>query len=127
MKSRERILAAIDHKEPDRVPVDLGATPSSGISVVAYQNLIKYLGKTHLETYVYDVIQEVVQPEMELLDYFGVDVADVGRHFNTSKNYWRKLEAIPGYEALYPKWFNVKQLEDGSQPCLKQIMSFQGL
>ena len=115
MKSRERILTAIGHKEPDRVPVDLGATPSSGISVVAYQNLIQYLGKAHLETYVYDVIQEVVQPEMELLDYFGVDVIDIGRHFNTNKDYWHKLEVIPGYEALYPKWFNVNQLEDGSQ------------
>ena len=46
MNSRERILAAINHQQPDRVPIDLGATPSSGISVVAYQNLIKYMGKT---------------------------------------------------------------------------------
>ncbi|MDO9341628.1 MAG: uroporphyrinogen decarboxylase family protein [Bacteroidales bacterium] len=30
MNSRERILAAINHKQPDRIPVDLGATPSSG-------------------------------------------------------------------------------------------------
>ncbi|NEW85600.1 MAG: methyltransferase, partial [Mariniphaga sp.] len=50
MTSRERLLAAINHREPDRVPIDLGATPSSGLSVVAYQNLIKYLGKTHLKT-----------------------------------------------------------------------------
>ena len=27
MTSRERILAAINHKEPDYVPLDLGATP----------------------------------------------------------------------------------------------------
>ena len=32
MNPRERILAAIEHREPDRVPLDLGATPSSGIS-----------------------------------------------------------------------------------------------
>jgi len=38
MTSRERILAAINHKEPDRVPVDLGATASSGISVVGEFN-----------------------------------------------------------------------------------------
>ena len=43
MNSRERILAAIDHKEPDRIPIDLGATPSSGISAIAYHNLKKYL------------------------------------------------------------------------------------
>lgn len=38
MTSRERIPSAINHKEPDRVPVDLGATPSSGISAVAEFN-----------------------------------------------------------------------------------------
>jgi len=115
MNSRGRLLTAISHKEPDRVPIDLGSTPSSGISVVAYQNLIKYLGKTYLKTHVYDVIQEVVQPEMELLDYFNVDVLDIGRNFNTDPDYWHEMEAIPGYKALYPKWFNAHQQPDGSK------------
>ena len=35
MNSRERVLAAIAHKQPDLVPVDLGSTPSSGISAIA--------------------------------------------------------------------------------------------
>ena len=114
MNSRERILAAINHKQPDRVPVDLGATPSSGISVVAYQNLIKYLGKTHLKTYAYDVIQEVAQPEMELLDHFNVDVIDIGRHFNTGENYWKEMEIISGHKALYPNWLKTERLADDS-------------
>ena len=114
MTSRERLLTAINHREPDRVPIDLSSTPSSGISVVAYQNLINYLEKTHLKTHVYDVIQETVQPEMELLDHFGVDVLDIGRHFNTDVDYWHELEVIPEHKALYPKWFNVERLSDGS-------------
>jgi hypothetical protein len=40
MTSRERVLAAIGHTEPDGVPVDLGATPSSGISAIAYDNIL---------------------------------------------------------------------------------------
>lgn len=40
MNSRERLLKALDHQEPDRVPLDLGSTQVSGIHVVAYQNLI---------------------------------------------------------------------------------------
>ena len=39
MTPLERILATIAHEEPDCVPVDLGATPSSGISAIAYNNL----------------------------------------------------------------------------------------
>ncbi|MFA5817813.1 MAG: uroporphyrinogen decarboxylase family protein [Bacteroidales bacterium] len=114
MNSRERILAAINHKQPDRIPVDLGATPSSGISAVAYHNLINYLGINHLKNHVYDVIQEVTQPEMELLNLFKVDVLDIGRFFNSSGNYWHKLELMKGYPGLYPKWFNPEKQPDGS-------------
>ncbi|MEI6274694.1 MAG: uroporphyrinogen decarboxylase family protein [Prolixibacteraceae bacterium] len=114
MNSKERILAAINHKQPDRTPIDLGATPSSGISVVAYRNLINHLGLGHLANRVYDVIQEVTQPEMELLDHFGVDVLDIGREFNTAENYWQPLELISGTPALYPKWFNPVRQTDGS-------------
>ena len=36
---RKRVLAAIDHHEPDCVPCDLGSNPSSGISAIAYGKL----------------------------------------------------------------------------------------
>jgi uroporphyrinogen decarboxylase len=114
MNSRERILSAINHRQPDRVPVDLGATPSSGISAVAYHNLIRHSGLSHLRNHVYDVIQEVTQPEIELLDKFGVDVLDVGRFFNSSEDYWQKLELMDGVPCLYPKWFNPEKQQDGS-------------
>ena len=114
MNSRERILSAINHRQPDRVPVDLGATPSSGISAVAYHNLIRHSGLSHLKNHVYDVIQEVTQPEMELLDKFGVDVLDAGRFFNSSADYWQKLELMAGVPCLYPKWFNPEKQADGS-------------
>lgn len=113
MNSRERILTAISHKEPDRIPIDLGATPSSGISAVAYHNLVKYM-KLKLKNHVYDVIQEVTQPEMELLEIFNVDVLDIGRFFNNYESYWHELELINGVPGLYPVWFNPKKQPDGS-------------
>lgn len=42
--SAERLLAALQHKEPDKIPFDLGATTVTGISVDAYKNLCAYLG-----------------------------------------------------------------------------------
>lgn len=113
MNSRERLLSAINHKQPDRVPVDIGATPSTGISAVAYHNLVKYLG-LNLKNHVYDVVQEVTQPEMELLDILRVDVLDVGRFFNGDEDYWHELELIKGIPGLYPKWFNPEKQPDGS-------------
>jgi len=73
MTSRERILAAINHKDPDRVPVDLGGTPSSGISAIAYANLTRRLGLTGSRTRIYDVVQQLAQPE-KLKREFGKDI-----------------------------------------------------
>ena len=44
MTSRERVRAALEHRQPDRVPRDLGGTTATGINVVAYRNLIDHLG-----------------------------------------------------------------------------------
>ncbi|MCA9414138.1 MAG: methyltransferase, partial [Candidatus Omnitrophica bacterium] len=63
MNSRERVEIAIQHREPDQIPVDLGATPSSGISAIAYSNLKKNLGVGAGRTRVYDVVQQLAQPE----------------------------------------------------------------
>ncbi len=114
MTSRERILAAINHKEPDRIPVDLGATPSSGISAIAYGKLKKHLGYNKGHTFIYDVVQQLAQPEDFMLDHFGIDVADVGRTFNTSEKDWYPVTVADGNQALYPVGFRPDHEKDGS-------------
>lgn len=110
MTSRERVLSAINHRQPDQVPVDLGATPSSGISAIAYNNLKKHLGLTGGQTRIFDVVQQVVQPEMEILDRFGVDVLDIGRVFNEQDSDWYETTLADGSVGHYPNWFRpVKQ------------------
>jgi uroporphyrinogen decarboxylase len=114
MNSRERILAAIAHKTPDHIPVDLGATPSSGISAIAYSNLVKHIGKPELPVQIYDVVQQLAQPDMVVLDKFGIDVLDIGRAFNTLATDWKPVTMANGAAAFYPKWFNSVKLNDGS-------------
>lgn len=114
MNSRERILAAIDHRQPDRVPVDLGSTPSSGISAIAYSNLKKHLGIEGGHTRIYDVVQQLAQPEEEILDLFGVDVLDIGRMFNERDDHWHDTTMADGAVAQYPAWFQPVQKEDRS-------------
>ena len=114
MTPRERILAAIEHRQPDQVPVDLGATPSSGISAIAYGNLKRHLGLTHGHTRIYDVVQQLAQPEEELLDRFRVDVLDIGRAFNTEESAWQPTTLADGQPALYPSWFHPERQPDGS-------------
>lgn len=114
MTSRERVLAAISHQTPDKVPVDLGATPSSGISAIAYSNLIKHIGMPELPVQIYDVVQQLAQPDMKVLDKFGVDVLDIGRTFNDKPSDWKPTTLANGASAFYPKWFNPVKLENGS-------------
>ena len=114
MTSRERVLSAINHQTPDRVPIDLGATPSSGISAIAYSNLLKHIGMPELPVQIYDVVQQLAQPDMKILNKFGVDVLDIGREFNDKPTDWKPTILANGDPALYPKWFNPVKLENGS-------------
>ena len=114
MTSRERILAAIEHRQPDRVPVDLGATPSSGISATAYGNLKTHMGITTGHTRLYDVVQQLAQPEEVVLDRFKIDVVDVGRTFNTADSDWYDIRLADGQKAQYPVWFHPEPQQDGS-------------
>ena len=114
MTSRERILAAIEHRQPDRVPVDLGATPSSGISAIAYGNLKRHLGLTQGHNRVYDVVQQLAQTEDDMLNRFHIDVVDIGRAFNTEAAAWQPTTLADGQKAEYPAWFHPERQADGS-------------
>ncbi len=115
MTSRERILAAIEHREPDRVPVDLGSTPSSGISAIAYNRLKARLNIAGGHTRVYDVVQQLAQPEDEILDRFRVDVVDLGRAFDRSDADWRGVVLPDGSKAEVPVSFKPRTEPDGSR------------
>ena len=117
MNSRERVLAAIAHKQSDQVPVDLGSTPSSGISAIAYSNLLKAIGRTDLPVQIYDVVQQLAQPDMSIIDRFGVDVLDIGRAFNTEEEDWHETILANGDKAFYPIHFNPVKQADGSYHC----------
>lgn len=105
MTPRERVLAAVRHQEPDQVPVDLGSTTSSGISAIAYHHLKKYLGMIGGHTRVFDVVQQLAQPEDEILDYFGIDVLSVGRVFNGRDDEWYDATLPNGVPVQLPVWF----------------------
>lgn len=114
MTSRERVLQTIAHKQPDRVPVDLGSTPSSGISAIAYHRLKRYLKIDGGYTRIYDVVQQLAQPEEAILDRFAIDVVDVGRTFNTDSSDWYGMTLADGTPAQYPQWFHPLEEPDGS-------------
>ena len=112
MTKRERVLCAIRHREPDQVPIDLGAMRSTGISAVAYGNLKKYLGIAAGQTHVYDVVQQLAQPEPSILDYAEADIVDLGRAFLTEESDWKDFVLPDGSPAKIPFYANIEP--DGS-------------
>jgi len=114
MTARERVIASVEHREPDRVAVDLGSTPSSGISAVAYANLVTHLGLAERQTRVYDVVQQLAQPSDELLDRFRIDAVDIGRTFNARPRDWHPMVLPSGIEVQVPAWFKPVHQPDGA-------------
>ncbi|MBW2062802.1 MAG: hypothetical protein JRI95_14755 [Deltaproteobacteria bacterium] len=69
LSSRERVLAALNHEEPDRVPLDLGGNATT-IEAVPYEELKKHLGiKGEPRLFV----RNHVDPPEELLKALHID------------------------------------------------------
>lgn len=102
MTSRQRVLAAIAHKEPDRVPIDQGAMRSTGIMAIAYNRLKAHLGVTGPPTLLYDLVQQLAQPDDWFLERFHVDAIDWGRAFPVE---WQPWTLPDGSPALAPARF----------------------
>jgi len=116
MNSQERVLASINHKEPDKVPFDLGGTSVTGISAMAY-NKIKPLLGVNSPTRVYDVVQQLAMVDWQLIDSFGIDVLDINRLFMEDLE-WNRFTLGDGSIGEYPDWFIPELGEDGSY-CIK--------
>ena len=71
MSSRQRVLAALNHQVPDRVPIDLGGN-QTGIHKFAYQAVAKLLGIDD-SVVIMDAVQQLAQPSEALLERFHVD------------------------------------------------------
>jgi len=69
---RERILAALDHRESDRVPIDFGGTYTTAIYHSAYDRLKRHLGLEH-ETVIYSKTRRLAVPHESVLRRFDVD------------------------------------------------------
>jgi uroporphyrinogen decarboxylase len=104
MTSRERVLAALNHQEPDRVPIDLSGHRSSGIAAMAYARLRDYLGLPKKPIRVYDPVQQLAIVDEDVLQRFKVDAIELGRAFAHEDKYWTEWLLPDGTPCLMPAW-----------------------
>ncbi|MCK5136753.1 MAG: methyltransferase [Bacteroidales bacterium] len=112
MTSRERILSSIAHKQPDRVPIDLGASTVTGISAIAYNRLKSALGLA-IPTRVFDVVQQLSFVDDPIIDAFSVDAIDLNRVLMEDME-WYPVSLGDGSKGMYPSWFKPEESVDGS-------------
>lgn len=119
MTSRERVRLALDHQEPDRVPIDFGASRTSGIAAVAYRRLVEHLGLRE-DVRVYDVKQQLAAPSLAALERMGGDVVQVTRLGPTTGmpflaiDEWKQGCLSDGSPALLPAAYEPLTLADGT-------------
>jgi uroporphyrinogen decarboxylase len=71
MTSRQRVLKALHHEEPDRVPLDLGGN-QTGIHKFAYAALLRELGLDE-EIEIMDAVQQLARPSEAVLERLRID------------------------------------------------------
>lgn len=104
MTSRERVLAALNHSEPDRIPIDLSGHRSSGVMAIAYARLREHLGLPKKPIRVYDPIQQLAVVDEDVLERFQVDTIELGRAFALDDKWWTEWVLPDGTPCLMPIW-----------------------
>jgi hypothetical protein len=118
MNGRERVKTALDHRQPDRVPLDLGASPTTGIHASAVYLLRQALQLDSPGTPVkviepYQLLGEV---KPDLLDKLGVDVVGVSGSrtmFGFPNENWKPWTTFDGTPVLVPDSFNTDPEPNG--------------
>jgi uroporphyrinogen decarboxylase len=110
MTPRERILAALDGRTPDRLPVDFAGTDCSTFHAAAYDPLRKALGIEPRPIRIGLLAQQAVDPDVEVLDAMGGDVQILLFH----PRRWRLWDSGYGFDAEVPSEWRPETMPDGS-------------
>jgi uroporphyrinogen decarboxylase len=102
VNSRQRVLTALNHKEPDRIPFDLGGTYVTGINVKAYRALRAFLGLPEIDISMMDMNQQIVWVDEDVVEKLGVDVKNISVHYPA--NYRPQIQDGGDYTFYYDEF-----------------------
>ena len=98
MNSRQRVKTALEHREPDRVPFDLGSTQITGIHEKAYQAVRKALSLPPVEPVICDAIQGLALPDDDFVERLGIDLRGL---FALNSHNWKVVVEDAGENWAY--------------------------
>src|SRR4051794_26823612 len=106
--SRERLIATLNHKQPDRIPIDFGGTAVTGIHVSCVAALRDHFGLEKRPVKVHEPFQMLGLLDEDLKQALGIDVEGVFRRrtmFGFEIKDWKPWD-FNGLEVLVPGMFN---------------------
>ncbi len=109
MTSRQRVTAAINHREPDRMPIDLGMYTATGISAFAYQHLRAHLGFDTKDIEIHELMMGLARVHDDVLKRFHCDCMLI----NPPATNARRWKPRDGYEFIVPGYFTPEMSDMG--------------
>jgi hypothetical protein len=116
MTSRERVLASLNHREPDAVPVDFGSTAVTGIHINAIVALRDFYGLEKQPVKVYEPYQMLGLIEEDLKKIMGIDVEGIPAPetlFGFRNENWKTYRLDSGLEVLVSEHFRTTTAANG--------------
>jgi len=118
MNSRQRIAAALNHQQPDRVPLDLGATVVTGMHVSSVYKLRQALKLDPPGTPVkvvegYQMLGEIAPDLQDVLEVDAVGIGGAKTFFGLQYENWKPWTTFDGTPVLVPGGFNTEPEPNG--------------
>jgi hypothetical protein len=121
MTSRERVRAALNHVQPDRVPVDFGSTMVTGISASVVSQVRKALGLDGPDSRVkviepYQMLGEIENDLRSKMHIDCIGLFGIKNMFGFENKDWKPWTMFDGTRVLVPGNFNTEPDENGDIP-----------
>lgn len=116
MTGRERILKAVRHEQPDKIPIDFGGTMVTGMHVLCVEKLRDFFGLEKRLVKVCDPYQMLGELEEDLLDALHVDTVMLpppSTLFGFPNENWKEFTAPWGQKLLVSEHFRTTQDTNG--------------
>jgi hypothetical protein len=114
--SKRNFIETINHRQPDRVVVDFGASPVTGIHVLIVEKLREYYGLEKRPVRVIEPYQMLGEIDAELINAMDIDVIGLSGEknmFSIPNKDWKVHKTLWGQEVLFPGEFNYTYNSNG--------------
>jgi hypothetical protein len=114
--SKQNFIKTISHKQPDKVVVDFGSTPVSGIHVLVVKKLREYFGLEKRPVKVIEPYQMLGEIDADLIREMDIDIIGFSGEknmFGISNSDWKMHKTLWGQEVLLPGEFNYTYNNNG--------------